>query len=96
MIGSGGLDEHTILGWLKRPVELSLFDPVPGNTIEIGHIRMLDPHGRDILANGDFSRGTERWYFTDDQHMIWRIENQYLMSFFEGRGVGSGVPNAAG
>ena len=46
------------------------------------------PAGRDILANGDFSRGTERWYFTDDQHMIWRIENQYLMSFFEGRGVG--------
>ena len=83
-ISSEGLDEETILGWLKRPVELSLFDPVPGSTIEIGHIRMLDPLGHDILANGDFSRGTERWYFTDDQHLIWRIKNQYLMSLFEG------------
>ena len=82
-ISSAGLDEHTMLGWLKRPVELSLVDPVPGSTIEIGRVRMLDPRGRDILANGDFSRGTERWYFTDDQHAIWRIENQYLMTLFE-------------
>ena len=83
VISSAGLDEYTILGWLRRPVELSLLDPVAGTTIEIGHIRMLDPQGRDILANGDFSRGTERWYFTDDQHAIWRIENQYLMTLFE-------------
>ena len=62
---------------------------MPGSTIEIGHIRMLDPQGRDILANGDFSRGTERWYFTDDQHLIWRIKNQYLMSLFEGGLLGS-------
>lgn len=87
-ISSAGLGEDAILGWLKRPVELDLFDPVPGTTIEIGHIRMLDPQDRDILANGDFSRGTERWYFTDDQHLIWRIKNQYLMSLFEGGAVG--------
>ena len=61
---------------------------MPGSTIEIGHIRMLDPLGHDILANGDFSRGTERWYFTDDQHLIWRIKNQYLMSLFEGGVLG--------
>ena len=84
VISSAGLDEDAKLGWFKRPVELALFDPVPGSTIEIGHIRLLDPQGRDILANGDFSRGSERWYFTDDQHLIWRIKNQYLMSLFEG------------
>jgi hypothetical protein len=49
---------------------------------------MLDPRGRDVLVNGDFSRGTERWDFTDDQHLIWRIENQYLMSFFESGALG--------
>jgi len=87
-ISSAGLDEDATLGWFKPPVELALFDPVPGSTIEIGHIRMLDPQGRDILANGDFSRGTERWYFTDDQHLIWRIENQYLMSLFESGALG--------
>jgi VanZ family protein len=82
-ISSTGLGQDAAFGWFKRPVELALFDPVPDSTIDIGHIRMLDPQGRDILANGDFSQGTERWYFTDDQHLIWRIKNQYLMSLFE-------------
>lgn len=88
VISSAGLDEDVTLGWFKRPVELALFDPIPGGAIEIGHIRMLDPKGREILANGDFSRGIERWYLTDDQHLIWRIKNQYLMSLFEGGVLG--------
>jgi O-antigen ligase len=84
VISGVGLGEDIALGWLKRPVEVALLDPVPGSTIEIGHIRMFDPQDRNVLANGDFSRGIERWYFTDDQHRIWRIHNQYLMSLFEG------------
>jgi hypothetical protein len=82
-ISTAGLDEDATLGWFKRPLELAFFDPVPDSTIEIGQIRMLDPQGHDILTNGNFSRGTERWYFTDDKHPIWRIQNQYLMSLFE-------------
>jgi hypothetical protein len=88
VISSAGLDQDVVFGVLKRPVELALFNPIPGTTIEIGRIRMLDRQGRDILANGDFARGTERWYFTDDQHLIWRIKNQYLMSLFEGGALG--------
>jgi VanZ family protein len=88
VISTAGLDEDAVLWWLKRPVELALFDPIPGTTIEIGRVRMFDPQDRDILANGDFSRGIERWYFTDDQHLIWRIKNQYLMSLFEGGALG--------
>ena len=61
---------------------------MPDSTIEIGHIRMFDPRDLNILSNGDFSHGMDRWYFTDDQHRIWRIENQYLMSLFEGGALG--------
>ncbi len=88
VISTAGLDMDAVLGWIKRPVELALFDPIPGTTIEVGHIRMVDPQRRDILVNGDFSRGTERWYFTDDQHLVWRIHSQYLMSLFEGGVLG--------
>jgi VanZ family protein len=87
-ISSAGLDQNVLLGWFRWPVDLALFDPDPGSTIEIGHIRMLDPQGRDIVANGDFSRGTERWYFMDDQHTIWHFKNQYLMSLIEGGALG--------
>ena len=88
VVSSAGLDQDTTSTWFKPTVDLALFDPVPGSTIEIGHIRMLDPQGRNILFNGDFSRGTERWYFTDGQHPIWRIENQYVMSLFESGALG--------
>jgi hypothetical protein len=57
-ISTAGRDEDATLRWFNRPVELALFNPVPDGTIEVGHIRLLDPRGRDILANGDFSRGT--------------------------------------
>jgi hypothetical protein len=88
VISGPGLGEDVVLGWLKRPVELALFDPVPDSTIEIGHIRMFDPRDLNVLSNGDFSHGMDRWYFTDDQHRIWRIHNQYLMSLFEGGFLG--------
>ena len=83
VLSTAGLDETAVLGWLERPVELSLFNPITGTTIEIGHVRMFDPQDHDILANGDFSRGVERWYFTDDEHLVWRIKNEYLMTLFE-------------
>ena len=82
-IATAGLGRPVLFGWLRRPVELSLVDLVPGTTIDVGHVRLLDPQGRDVLTNGDFSRGTERWFFTDDDHLVWHIENQYLMIFFE-------------
>jgi hypothetical protein len=87
-VSSAGLDRDALPTWFKSPVDLGLFDPVPGSTVEIGHIRMLDPQGRDIIFNGDFSRGTERCYFADDQHPARRIEYQYLMSLFESGALG--------
>ena len=63
VISSADLDQHPLLGWLPPPVDLNFFDPNLRTTIEIGHIRMLDPQGRDILVNGNFSRGTERRVF---------------------------------
>jgi hypothetical protein len=65
-----------------RPVELAFrADAAP--TIEVRQIRLLDERGKDILANGNFEHGTERWFFTDDDHLIWRIKDQFLMLLFE-------------
>ena len=75
-------------GLLPRPIELDLFDLVPGTTVEVASLRLMDAQGRDLLENGDFTRGTDRWYFNDDDHLVWRIKNQYAMSFFEGGALG--------
>jgi O-antigen ligase len=71
-------------------MDLALYNPIPGTTIDVGQIRMFDPQNRDVIANGDFARGTERWFYTDDDHVLWRIKNQYLMSLFEGGLLGLG------
>jgi hypothetical protein len=70
-----GFEQH-------RPVELALRADSTA-AIEVRHIRLLDQSGRDIVANGNFEHGTERWFFTDDDHLIWRIKDQYLMLLFE-------------
>jgi hypothetical protein len=68
-------------GWLHRLVELSVFGH-PGR-IEVGGVRLTDPAGHDVVANGDFAAGLDRWLFTDDSHVSWRMLNVYLMLFFE-------------
>jgi O-antigen ligase len=82
-ISAEGLDRDSLLGIFRRPVVLSLFDLAPNSTIEIKHVRLTDTRGQDIIANGDFTKGVERWYFTDDNHLVWRMKNMYLMILFE-------------
>jgi hypothetical protein len=78
-----GLGRSAWGGLLHRPVELSLFDPVVGTRLDLRDIRLTDMAGRSLLANGGFDHGLDRWLFTDDSHVSWRILNQYLMLLFE-------------
>jgi hypothetical protein len=77
-----GLGARAVFDLLRRPVELSLTSP-QGHTIEVRDISLTDDHGNPLLANGDFADGLDRWIFTDDSHVSWRMLNQYLMLFFE-------------
>jgi len=40
------------------------------------------------VANGDFHDGTDRWFFTSDRHLAWRIKNSYLAIWFDGGVLG--------
>ncbi len=65
-----------------RPLELSL-GVQTGQTVEVAAVSLTDRRGAEHIVNGDFARGTARWFFTDDHHWSWRIFNQYLMTLFE-------------
>jgi hypothetical protein len=82
ILPASGLGGRTLFGLLRRPVELSLFGPI-GHRIEVRDIVLTDDSGRSLLVNGDFRRGLDRWIFTDDSHVSWRMLNQYLMLWFE-------------
>jgi hypothetical protein len=71
------------LRWLRRPVELSLFGGPSGHHVDIRNVRLSDDKGQEVLANGDFSHGLDRWTVTDDDHLAWRMKNAYLMLVFQ-------------
>lgn len=69
--------------YTRRPVEFSLSDPLAGSLIDVDNVRLLAPDGANLIANGDFSRGADRWFFTTDDGWPWRIENVWLQILFE-------------
>jgi hypothetical protein len=66
-----------------RPTELSLYNATPGTTIAFNGLTLTDARGREILTNGNFRDGMARWGFSNDDHLVWRMKNLYLMLFFE-------------
>ncbi len=87
-VSTAGMLHVLRLGLLHRPLELSFTLIDPGTHAEIADLSLGDASGRELLANGDFAHGLARWFPTDDQHTVWRIENQYLMTFFEEGALG--------
>ena len=78
-----GLGHSALAGLVRRPVELSVFDTAKDTSLDIRQVQLTTSAGAALLANGDFAHGLDRWIFTDDSHVSWRILNQYLMLLFE-------------
>lgn len=68
---------------IRRGLVLSLAHASGEGVIEVDAVRLLEPSGRDRLQNGDFSEGARHWYFTTDHLWPWRVENQWLETYFE-------------
>ena len=76
-------------GHADRPLELS-FTTGAGAVIELADVHLRTASGGELLANGDFRDGLSRWFFTDDNHLVWRMKDQALMTLFE-----TGLPGVA-
>ena len=77
------------VGHRARPVTFSIYNfndkhnPEKNSSVDIDNIRLIDQAGVDIMANGDFSQGQARWFFTVDDHMSWHIKNMWINILFE-------------
>ncbi len=89
VVSTDGLGVKAVHGLPARPMELSLFNATPGTTIAFNGLSLTDAKGREILANGDFREGMGRWGFSNDDHLVWRMKNLYLMLLFETGLLGS-------
>lgn len=67
----------------ERPVKLILYNASRWNYLDVASVSLLGPTGREMLVNGDFSQGMDRWFFTSDDHLAWHIKNLWVQVFFE-------------
>jgi O-antigen ligase/polysaccharide polymerase Wzy-like membrane protein len=88
-MGEVGGDVGRIAGRLsRRPVELALYNPVHRSILDIDNVRLLNEAGTNLISNGDFSKGQDRWFFTVDDLLPWQSSNHWGQIFFEQGGLG--------
>lgn len=67
-------------GWLT----LEIANRSVGRWIDIGTISILDAAGQELVDNGDFARGFDRWFlYSDFDHLPWHIKNLWVHVYFE-------------
>ena len=67
----------------RRPLELGLVNFKPGTSVDVRVVGLYDEAQRDLIRNGDFSRGGDFWFFSADDHLPWHIENFFIQLRFE-------------
>ncbi len=68
--------------WAKRPVKLSLYNP-GAVAVEVDELILAGRDGRNLLLNGDFSAGLDRWFFSVDNDRPWHLWSLPLQLLFE-------------
>lgn len=67
----------------QRPIKLSLNYAVPNSTIDIDNVRLETAQGANLLRNGDFAKGLDRWFFSTDSHLHWHIKSLFYGVLFD-------------
>ena len=71
-------------GWFfRRPVEFALANSSRDTLIDVDDVSLVGPLGNNLIVNGDFSRGSDRWFFTVDDHTSWQNWNHWVQIYFE-------------
>jgi VanZ family protein len=79
-LASGDVGSGT--GPLRPPVKLSFYNAASAS-VDIDNIRMMDMEGRTLIANGDFARSLDRWFFSADQDLPWHVWSLPVAVLFE-------------
>ena len=75
----------------RRPVKLSIFNQDKTTLIDVDNVVLLDEVGRNLVRNGDFSKGMQGWFFSTDSHLAWHAKNLFIHVLFEQGWLGLGA-----
>ncbi len=70
-------------GLQRPPVELFLYYSGKTGVMDVDKLHLRDEEGRDLLCNGEFSRGGDCWFFKTHSHLPWHIKNLWVHVVFE-------------
>lgn len=74
----------TAQAWFAyRPLKLTLVTPSQNASIEIDDLQLVTKAGTNVLANGDFSAGLDRWFFATDVDPPWHIHSLPVALLFD-------------
>jgi VanZ family protein len=60
---------------LGPQIKFSLLTPSGPGTLDVTRLRLTAPDGRELLANGDFARGMQRWAWATDVDPPWHVHS---------------------
>ncbi|PWB59903.1 MAG: hypothetical protein C3F18_00525 [Nitrosomonadales bacterium] len=69
--------------YATRPVKLSVYNANAHAVMDVDNVRLQAVDGNDLLVNGDFSRGLDRWFFTVDNDKPWHIWSLPIQVLFD-------------
>ncbi len=69
--------------YAPRPVKISLYNSVAGTVVDVDEVSLRGPDGRELVVNGGFQAGMDRWFFSTDVHTPWRVDSLPVHLFFE-------------
>ena len=84
-VDSGPLGEGP---WFARRTVKLILENTGRGTEDVDNVHLTGPDGRELVLNGDFSHGSEHWFFSAFNHWPWHIENIWVQAFFEQGWVG--------
>ena len=80
----GAVSPDIAAGRLTRPTQLALYAGGNAETIiEVDNVSLQDASGQNLIANGDFYAGMDRWFFSTEKHNPWHIFNIWVQILFD-------------
>lgn len=61
---------------LPTPTTLAIVG-ASDSPVLLHEIEVVDANGHPVIRNGDFSNGSRSWFFTSDDHLVWRTKNTW-------------------
>ncbi|WP_413437517.1 VanZ family protein [Sulfuriferula sp. GW1] len=85
-VDSGSLGEGP---WFARRTVKLILENTGHGVADVDNVHLSRTDGRELVSNGDFSKGNEHWFFSAFNHWPWHIENIWVQAFFEQGWVGA-------